>query len=88
MAVDVSSYTAATQSVGASTPFPVPATARPRAEIRPIRVATFDNAMQVLSLRGVGHRAGCSCGWRGPQRRTLAAARSDRREHEQDHAQP
>lgn len=62
-----------------------PVRARARTTIKPIRVVTFHDRLQVRAVFGVGHRAVCSCGWTGGKRRSVAAARFDKRCHEADH---
>jgi hypothetical protein len=63
----------------------IEAAQRYRSSIRPIRVFFFDDRMHVRVRLGVGHRAACTCGFLGPKRRTVSAARADRRHHDAEH---
>ncbi len=62
---------------------PVPS--RPRSTIRPLRVVRFSDTSLVRVAVGVGFRVVCSCGERGKVRRTVHAARADKRQHDAAH---
>lgn len=51
--------------------------------VRAVRVKIEDDDMRVTRLRGVGHRAECSCGWKGPAHRLRVVAKADAAIHRQ-----
>jgi hypothetical protein len=57
----------------------------PKTRVRPVRIHVPDPDLHTTVVRGVGQRACCSCGWRGPKRNTYADARKDSRLHRLEH---
>lgn len=48
---------------------------------KPVRVHSFDKALVCDTVRIVGFRAACTCGERGPVRRSVREAREAFRDH-------
>jgi hypothetical protein len=73
-------------AAGVARPSPgAPVPARPRISIVPLMVYSYNGELKTSARRTVGHRLTCSCGYRGPVRTTVAAARGDRPAHELEH---
>jgi hypothetical protein len=62
-----------------------PRPSRPKTEVRPVRVYIPDRELHTTVVRGRGFRAVASDGWKGPERKTYADAREDKRAHEREH---
>jgi hypothetical protein len=52
--------------------------------IRPLRLRGFDALNDCETVRVIGYRAVCSCGWKGKSARTVDAARNSARSHHRD----
>jgi len=52
-----------------------------RIRVVPVRFRAYSRELGVDILSVVGYRAVCSCGWRSPLRKSVAAARELARDH-------
>ena len=52
-----------------------------RVTYEPVKQLAWDAELRCERLRTVGHRAVCSCGWKGSVRSTVARARETTAEH-------
>ena len=57
-----------------------------RVSVKPVRVYSYNAELACHSVRTVGYRAHCSCGWRGQVRASVRVARMLGREHKKDAA--
>ena len=57
-----------------------------RVKITPVRVHSYNGELRCDSVRVVGYRARCECGWQSPVRATVNAARHERKAHYEDAA--
>jgi hypothetical protein len=62
---------------------PVPP--RPRSRVTPIKLRIFEEEGGLTTLRIVGYRADCSCGWRGTGWHSWREASAERRYHAAGH---
>jgi hypothetical protein len=53
----------------------------PQAQLLPVRVTRWDDALEAHVVRVVGYRASCPCGWQSPTRPKYADARRELLEH-------
>lgn len=54
--------------------------------VEPVRTREYSEALTVDVSRVVAYRTSCGCGWRGPSRASVRAAREDYLRHELEHA--
>lgn len=55
-----------------------------RVTVKPVRVYSYNAELACHSVRAVGYRATCSCGWRGQVRASVRVARVLGRKHKRE----
>jgi hypothetical protein len=56
-----------------------------KATVRPVAVRRYDEANVCDTIRVVGYRAECACGWRSTTQTTMREARARLRAHRRTH---